>query len=920
MKGRRIVSIFTIIMLVVFVGTILFMLRKGGEEFADPRKAIPANAALIIETNNLPAFIDLLQSNALWNEITSATGLKIAKSISVYLDSLFKNNDLIAHLFSAKKSIISFQATPRNKLDLFLVVHLSENDNAVEIEEQLRTGLASQPGSTTGGITSSKIYEFNISISGDKFNCAWAIVKRNLIIALNTQNIEDAIIRMNKRGPLNFPSGYVRIASTAGAHVPANLYVQYEFISPLLALCLPGYDASKLMPLDHFSKWGEYDVSIKNDGVILNGFTYGGDSLNTMANLFISQDPTDIKVTSILPQGSAGFLHLGISDFSLYFLQFSALIKQAGRTSNFYRNLQEANDSTGTNWVEFLSSILDGELGIIYMANKNGKYEVHYTRVKSQLFASVKLEEIISNYRKKAAISGSGIINYRLNKDSVLKIYEMPVLYLGKTLLGPLFSGSEERFCAFCNHYMITANTPEMIAQVVDSVNAGQVLNYDIAYHSLSGNMETKSNLTFYHNTSQYPGYFNTWFRPDSLINRDTINALSAPSIQAIVYQLSRENGMIYNSLYIKHKPILQASDMRVWQTRLQAPLAIKPQIIINHNTKTKEILVQDTLNNLYLISNEGSILWKILLKERILGEITQLDYFKNNKLQYFFNTSSALYLLDRRGKSVGKFPIPLSSEASSGVSVIDYENNRNYRFILPCKDKSIRIFDRNGKLIANWRSEFESNVTQAIKYVRIGKKDYFVYADKHELHILNRKGENILKLKIQMPLSQNGIEFYDKIDAPQLVCTDTGGTVHFVNFKGEIESKSFKHLTQNHYFKFEDVNGDGRKEFIFLDNKELEVYGSDGSKVFSYGFNSDISNPLIVADFSSTDHKIGVVSTTESKVYMFNQKGNLENGFPLEGRTAFSIANMKDANMYNLIVGGKENFLYNYLVQYSRP
>ena len=68
---------------------------------------------------------------------------------------------------------------------------------------------------------------------------------------------------------------------------------------------------------------------------------------------------------------------------------------------------------------------------------------------------------------------------------------------------------------------------------------------------------------------------------------------VSQPPIQAIVYQLSKENGLIYNSLYIKHTPIFQASDMRIWQTRLQAPLAIKPQIIINHNTKTKEILVR---------------------------------------------------------------------------------------------------------------------------------------------------------------------------------------------------------------------------------------------------------------------------------------------------------------------------------------
>jgi hypothetical protein len=302
------------------------------------------------------------------------------------------------------------------------------------------------------------------------------------------------------------------------------------------------------------------------------------------------------------------------------------------------------------------------------------------------------------------------------------------------------------------------------------------------------------------------------------------------------------------------------------------------------------------------------------------MGNISQLDYFKNGKLQYFFNTANALYLLDRRGKSVGKFPIQLISSATCSASVVDYEANRNYRFFLPCRDKSIRIFDRNGKLIANWKSASDNEVAQPVKYLRIGSKDYFIFGDNHELHILNRKGENVLKSKILIPLSGNSISLSDDSDTPKLICTDTDGTVHFISLKGEREYKQFRHFSPSHFFDFEDVTTSGRKEFIFLDKKELNVYNFDGSKVFSFTFNSDISEALVIADFSSKDHKIGIVSTSDSKIYLFNQTGKLQNGFPLEGRTAFSIANMKDANMYNLIVGGKENFLYNYLVQYSRP
>ena len=61
-----------------------------------------------------------------------------------------------------------------------------------------------------------------------------------------------------------------------------------------------------------------------------------------------------------------------------------------------------------------------------------------------------------------------------------------------------------------------------------------------------------------------------------------------------------------------------------------------------NHNDRqNKEVIVQDNANNLYLINKEGVRLWKVKLSDKILGDVYQVDYYRNGKLQYLFNRNN---------------------------------------------------------------------------------------------------------------------------------------------------------------------------------------------------------------------------------------------------------------------------------------
>ena len=62
------------------------------------------------------------------------------------------------------------------------------------------------------------------------------------------------------------------------------------------------------------------------------------------------------------------------------------------------------------------------------------------------------------------------------------------------------------------------------------------------------------------------------------------------------------------------------------------------PRFVTNHRTGEREVVIQDTDNQLYLIGHDGKILWKKRLDSPIVGDIYQVDLFRNGFLQLAFN------------------------------------------------------------------------------------------------------------------------------------------------------------------------------------------------------------------------------------------------------------------------------------------
>jgi hypothetical protein len=375
---------------------------------------------------------------------------------------------------------------------------------------------------------------------------------------------------------------------------------------------------------------------------------------------------------------------------------------------------------------------------------------------------------------------------------------------------------------------------------------------------------------------------------------------------------------MYYNNFLFRHQPSNKIKAATEWETRLDTTIAFKPQLVINHYNNEKEILVQDMKNTVYLINKTGRILWKKKLEEPILSEVTQIDYYKNGKLQYLFNTESQIHMLDRNGNFVERYPINLPAKAVNALSIFDYDKRKNYRIFVPTADKQVYCYDIEGRIVSGFNFKGADNpIISPIQYVRDKNNDYLLVTDVSRIYMLDRRGNPRIKLNKQFNPSRNNLFEYQAGTATRggrLIRTDEGGMLYYIYFNGEVESQPIADFSPLHYFKFEDVTGDNIADIVFVDKNKLNVFSVAGKKQYEYTFSTEIKHEPAFYQFSASQTAIGITEAGSQKIYLFNTRGKFMEGFPLPGKTRFSIGVLEPGSArFNLVVGGDEQYLFNY-------
>jgi hypothetical protein len=782
-------------------------------EETDLYLAVSSDAGIIVETKNIMTFSKaFLYENNLSKEIEFLGNFqKLIENV----DLLFtKHPDLQAN--ADRQTVFSYQILSEERKACNLLAIKTTNKETKKAIELIRETIFPDKKIETTKYNKTTLYHFPDNTTGQSI-LVCAHIHGIFLLSSYQDEIQSAIDRINGTSEsLGQYSDFISIKNTAGKNALGNIFVQTNKILPLLNKTLNKNQSLFSNNLKSFPGWLALDINLSDEQILVNGYSAKNDEFSKA--ILFEQEPVEGNLYYKLPMHTAFFTHYGISNYDL----FAETLTNGQINVTFERSFSFIkNHFSGEVVKAFTNQTADLQKGTFVM----------FTIKDSTLFT----EELEVKTKRLPQYSP-----YTLKK---IAIYELPQQNSLTAAFGDFATLSGTEFVAIQGNNVLVSPSAELTTELAGLLFAGFTLEKDKAFMSASESFDSKSNVLSYLYFPSLLKFAKEIFTSD-FAGKLEKQKEQLSKIQTLGWQMENERGLIYHNAFIKSGQIdsstieipSKKTNRLIWAADFESKPVFGPVIVKNQRTGTEEILLQDDKNVLHFYTHDGNEGWSLQLESPILGsEMQQIDFYKNKRYQFIFNTAQKLHVVDRLGRMVENFPINLPSEASAPLAVFDYDAKLDYRIFIPAKNKNIYLYKKDGTRPADWEfKQTQNEMTLPVQYFRFDDKDYLIVNDGVKIRILDRRGRDRINLKSTFEPSVNPIFFLTKAqnNKPVFMATDKQGYIKMIYLDGTVHSTKISgDLTAAHHFIMTQVSQ--TPVFIFVDGNTLSIYNRDFKNIF---------------------------------------------------------------------------------------
>lgn len=886
----------------VFLITVSFLLLLGAgyftyEKWSEPSNLspwsfIPESSSVVYESDKAYQSLLQIQEQEIWKTLNNLQQFSTLKQNIDALEDITDNQ--LASLLDKNPLLVSVHPVSRDELDFLFVLEINTlpaHSVLATIQEHFQKQFPKKRRTYLG-------FEL-IEIIGLEETFTFMFHKNYLVGSFSAFLVEDAI-RSLQSETAPFVSKFPQMTNVAKLqNDEGNIYVNIESFKDLI-------NNFADTPPFSLGSFAFLDVQSSDKSIQLNGFTFLTEKQGLLSP-HVGTAPGSFDLGIITPLQTSYVFHYSFSDSESWGAKQQEYLKLT--QADVWQAAQQLREQVDLD-INYMYSLLDEEIGLLHFERLTSTDKAMILEVSNAESATKYFDDIS---RQLAKLQGDTLYSEQYRG---LEIKHMMAQEFPSVILGELALGFQSAYYFTINNFLIFSNSPNQLQKIIDAIREENTWAKSLRKNEFLSRINQASNYSIFINTPEFWSKMQKSITPywkEAFANNSTL----LKSLDNVAIQFSNVDGRFFTNIVVAQSetPVSSALSPKPTKTVILADdIITEPFLSRNADTNAPEILIQDSSNVLYQFDDDLQLNWETPLNGRINGKILQIDYYKNNKLQYAFSTGNQLHILDQNGQYLPEFPKTVEEiDFITHFGVIDYDGSKNYRFSFSDKTGNAYLSDKNGKILEGWNPNFiGQELLSPMKHQRIGKRDAIItFTKSGQLHLKNRRGQPIppFPIDFKAPVMRSyHLKSGSNFESCTISWTSQEGEWLEVNLNGKIIKREqlFKPTANTTFSILNDLSGE---HFLIIskDDLGLRVLDPQGDELFSKGYLNVTSDHQFYRITAGKELVI-IRDLENERIHIFNLEGRLLTGGPLEGSQKVSLTyNSKEDVADLFITFGKE-------------
>lgn len=854
MQGRR-VSTGVLIAALLILATIIagiFLFRHYGHKARPWHHALPADFAVLAEVRELRGLLQKLDAGqGLPGRIMALPALERSRLMVRQLDSLLGTDLHAGNILDGTMHFLATWQTDDTAMEVLWVTEFSDARVIPGIREFLSDRLHARAAGEKGFRPDHlEVVEF----AGGRF---FFFFRDNLLVGSPDPAVtEAAFFRLRNNAPPAHHPRLLQLHESSGKSADATIFLQHGPLSSATGRILaPGiredFDLSKLADIS------AYDIIIRSDELVINGFTVINDSAAGPLLPLKGASTREMSLHSALPATTFQFLWFGTGDFRTY-------LENTGKTE-YTAGKAGSGSMLSHPYALWLADWVDDEFARAKLVLP-GRGEAHETIA---VFRSRPGTEPLT--RPHPSIRSFGTVDHR----------GISIRCTGD-MLGELFPGmfppSDSNYLASVEGCIIAGNDPGTVRYVIDCYLQGRTLNQDRRFKDACGELSGSGNMVFYQDLTGICADHPCWNGEASGHRAASAMEGLTSFLPALAVQYSWLDPWFFTSVSMPYDTGAPAHGIAVWEGLLDATLQSGPYILGQAEGSRPWIFVTDAEDKGYLFDLDGRLLWEKQLPGRVMAPPALAPF--GESMAMLLPVGESIHCLDGTGDEWPGFPVTLDAPAVTSPVAVNTPGNKAPRIIIGCENKVIYAFDQKGQRAGGWTNpQTGANLSKPPQVLAYGSEDYIILTQEDgQVRFLDRNGRDRIRPKGKLIVGSNSFFYTNRTNSKGIfLTTGINGHLVYVSASGNTQETVFGNFPADHFFAYADVDGRNGHDFVYFDGENLTVFDRFKKKICSVqpGPGHDFQATLLQGQ--GRVHGFCLISEASGMVILSDPAGNLQ-------------------------------------------